>query len=95
MENANSFKGEFMEKEAIKTWIKEYIESTIHITVDEEISLLDPRNGLLPRDLLQLYFVIEKHFEIKFEERNILDERFDYLGNMVAAVYEKLEKNYN
>lgn len=84
-----------MEKEAIKTWIKEYIESTIHITVDEEISLLDPRNGLLPRDLLQLYFVIEKHFEIKFEERNILDERFDYLGNMVAAVYEKLEKNYN
>lgn len=95
MENANSFKGEFMEKEAIKTWIKEYIESTIHIMVDEEISLLDPRNGLLPRDLLQLYFVIEKHFEIKFEERNILDERFDYLGNMVAAVYEKLEKNYN
>lgn len=84
-----------MEKEAIKTWIKEYIESTIHITVNEEISLLDPRNGLLPRDLLQLYFVIEKHFEIKFEERNILDERFDYLGNMVAAVYEKLEKNYN
>lgn len=95
MENANSFKGEVMEKEAIKTWIKEYIESTIHITVNEEISLLDPRNGLLPRDLLQLYFVIEKHFEIKFEERNILYERFDYLGNMVAAVYEKLEKNYN
>jgi len=39
-----------MEKEAIKIWIKEYIESIIHITVDEKISLLDPRNGLLPSD---------------------------------------------
>jgi len=44
---------------------------------------------------LQLYFSIEKHFEIKFEERNILDERFDYLGNMVDAVYEKLEEKQN
>lgn len=81
-----------MEKEAIKTWIKEYIANTIHITVDEEISLLDPRNGLLPRDLLQLYFALQKHFGIKFEERDILDERFDYLGNMVVAVHDKFEK---
>ncbi len=80
-----------MEKETIKQWIKQYIESTVHIAIDEKKSLLDPGNGLLPRDLLQLYFAIEKHFEVKFEERNILDERFDYLDNMVAAVYEKLE----
>lgn len=81
-----------MEKDAIKAWIKEYIENTIHITVDEKISLLDPRNGMLPRDLLQLYFAIESHFGIKFEERNVLDERFDYLCNMVDAIQEKLKE---
>lgn len=81
-----------MEKDAIKAWIKEYIENTIHITVDEKLSLLDPRNGMLPRDLLQLYFAIESHFEIKFEEGNVLDERFDYLCNMVDAIQEKLKK---
>lgn len=36
-----------MEKEAIEKWIEEYIENTIHITVDKKISLLDPRNGML------------------------------------------------
>ena len=44
-----------MEKEAIEKWIEEYIENTIHITVDKKISLLDPRNGMLPRDLLALF----------------------------------------
>lgn len=39
-----------MEKEAIEQWIEEYVENTIHITVDKKISLLDPRNGMLPRD---------------------------------------------
>ena len=62
-----------MEKEAIEKWIEEYIENTIHITVDKKISLLDPRNGMLPRDLLQLYFAVESYFGIKFEERNVID----------------------
>ena len=35
-----------MEKEAIEKWIEEYIENTIHITVDKKISFLDPRNGM-------------------------------------------------
>ena len=55
-----------MEKEAIEKWIEEYIENTIHITVDKKISLLDPRN--------------------------VIDERFDYLCNMVDAIQEKLKK---
>ena len=75
-----------MEKEAIEKWIEEYIENTIHITVDKKISLLDPR------DLLQLYFAVESYFGIKFEERNVIDERFDYLCNMVDAIQEKLKK---
>ena len=81
-----------MEKEPIEKWIEEYIENTIHITVDKKISLLDPRNGMLPRDLLQLYFAVESYFGIKFEERNVIDERFDYLCNMVDAIQEKLKK---
>ena len=28
-----------MEKEAIEKWIEEYVENTIHITVDKKISL--------------------------------------------------------
>lgn len=92
MESMNNFEGGYMEKEAIKVWIKQYIENTIHITINEKMSLFNPGNGLLPRDLLQLYYAMEKHFGIKFEERNILDERFDYLDNMAAAVYEKIEK---
>ena len=73
-----------MEKEAIEKWIEEYVE--------KKISLLDPRNGMLPRDLLQLYFAVESYFGIKFEERNVIDERFDYLCNMVDAIQEKLKK---
>ena len=59
---------------------------------NKKISLLDPRNGMLPRDLLQLYFAVESYFGIKFEERNVIDERFDYLCNMVDAIQEKLKK---
>ena len=53
-----------MEKEAIEKWIEEYVENTIHITVDKKISLLDPRNGMLPRDLLQLYFAVESYLDV-------------------------------
>lgn len=80
-----------MEKESIKIWIIEYIERNIHISVDETISLLDPRNGLLPRDLLKLFFDVEKQFGINFDERNIIDERFDYLCNIVEAIHGKVK----
>ncbi len=33
----NNIKGGHMDKEAIKEWIKQYIESTIHLTISEEI----------------------------------------------------------
>lgn len=79
-----------MEKDTIKEWIKEYIEKNIHITVDDTISLLDPRNGLQPRDLLKLYFAIENRFEIEFDEQNIIDERFDYMCNMIEAIHAKI-----
>ena len=64
------------------------MESTgIHI--DETISLLDPRNGLMPRDLIVLFFELQKHYKIKFVEQDIIANRFDYLDNIVKAVEDK------
>lgn len=42
--------------------------------------------------VFQGFFGIIKIFGIKFEERNVIDERFDYLCNMVDAIQEKLKK---
>ena len=39
-----------------------------------------------------MIFAVEIYFGIKFEERNVIDERFDYLCNMVDAIQEKLKK---
>lgn len=36
--------------------------------------------------------LLRVNFGIKFEERNVIDERFDYLCNMVDAIQEKLKK---
>lgn len=40
----------------------------------------------------EIYYSVESYFGIKFEERNVIDERFDYLCNMVDAIQEKLKK---
>ena len=74
-------------REDIKLWIKQFaLESTgIHI------SLLDPRNGLMPRDLIVLFFELQKHYKIKFVEQDIIANRFDYLDNIVKAVEDKLK----
>lgn len=61
------------------------------IHIDETISLLDPRNGLMPRDLIVLFFELQKHYKIKFVEQDIIANRFDYLDNIVKAVEDKLK----
>ena len=59
---------------------------------DFKYSLLDPRIGLQPRDLLVVFFELEKAFRIKFTEADILKRRFDELDNIVEAVWEKVDK---
>jgi len=53
--------------------------------------LLDPRIGLKPRDLLVIFFGLQSAFHITFNDKDILERRFDFLDNIVAAVQEKVE----
>lgn len=53
-------------REDIKLWIKQFALESTGIHIDETISLLDPRNGLMPRDLIVLFFELQKHYKIKF-----------------------------
>ena len=59
--------------------------------VDYQYSLLDPRIGLKPRDLLVIFFGLQSAFHITFNDKDILERRFDFLDNIVAAVQEKVE----
>ena len=56
-------------REDIKLWIKQFALESTGIHIDETISLLDPRNGLMPRDLIVLFFELQKHYKIKFVEQ--------------------------
>lgn len=68
-------------------------ELNIHFTdnVDYQYSLLDPRIGLKPRDLLVIFFTLQEAFHITFSEKDIVEKRFDFLDNIIASVQEKLE----
>ena len=49
----------------------------------------DNYRGLLPRDLLEVFFELQKAFNIVFEEKDVIDSRFDMLPNIVECIYEK------
>ena len=72
-------------REDIKLWIKQFALESTGIHIDETISLLDPRNGLMPRDLIVLFFELQKHYKIKFVEQDIIANRFDYLDNIYLS----------
>lgn len=55
----------------------------------KEKSLLDAAIGLQPRDLLTLFFELQRKYEVVFEEKNIIERRFDYLDNMIDAIISK------
>lgn len=77
-----------MNRETVKEWIYQFINKSFNIEINEQLSLLDPRNGLMPRDLLALFFEIEKEFSVSLEEKDILERRFDYVEEIVDAVVE-------
>lgn len=84
-----------MEKENIKNEIIRLISEKIGIDQQKlndygkEKSLLDASIGLQPRDLLTLFFELQRKYDIIFVERDIIEKRFDYLDNMVDAVIHK------
>ncbi len=79
----------------LKERIIDVIENELNIhfkdNVDYQYSLLDPRIGLKPRDLLVIFFALQNSFHITFSDKDILERRFDFLENIVAAVQEKIE----
>ncbi len=84
-----------MDKIMIKNQIVDIIEKKIGIEKENilryatEYSLFDPLIGMKPRDLLTLFFEIQKVYKIAFQESDILNRRFDYLDGIVEAVAEK------
>lgn len=76
----------------IRKWIQEFIQKNNGICIDESISLIDPRNGLMPRDLLVLFFELQKEFDVTFTEQNIIDQRFDFVDQIVNAIFENKEQ---
>ncbi|SHH09434.1 hypothetical protein SAMN02745229_00207 [Butyrivibrio fibrisolvens DSM 3071] len=78
-----------MMEQQVREWIINSILKYNCIKIEEGISLLDPRNGLLPRDLLRLFFEIQEEFDVDFDEKDIITRRFDYIDNMVNSVLDK------
>ena len=79
-------------REDIKLWIKQFALESTGIHIDETISLLDPRNGLMPRDLIVLFFELQKHYKIKFVDPfGSLSYLKGNLDNIVKAVEDKLK----
>lgn len=78
----------------LKARIINLIETELNIKFSDNInfkySLLDLRIGLRPRDLLVIFFVLQKSFDITFDDKDILERRFDFLDNIVLAVQEKI-----
>lgn len=84
-----------MERENIKNEIIGLISEKIGIDQQKlndygkEKSLLDVSIGLQPRDLLTLFFELQRKYEITFEEKDIIESRFDYVDNIVEAIISK------
>lgn len=78
-------------KEEIKYWIEQFVMDNMGMHIDEKISLLDSRNGLMPRDLMVLFFELQNYYKIGFVEQDVIVRRFDYLDNIVSSVEEKLK----
>lgn len=87
-----------MNRDIIKNKVINVIEESLNIKflsdTEFQYSMLDPRIGLKPRDLLVIFFELQDSFHIKFVEDDIVDSRFDFLDNIVDSIYIKeLEKD--
>ncbi len=74
----------------VVAYIKEKFSLELGENIIKEYSLLDPRIGLTPRDLLVLFMDMQKIYDIRFVEEDIIENRFDYLDNIVYAIEKKV-----
>ena len=83
-----------MNKEEVKDFIIQYIRDGIGIELPPEIkdsqnSLLDPEGGIQSRDLLVLVMNLQEKYNVTFREDVILENRLDYIDNIVLCVIGK------
>ena len=85
-----------MNREEIKNEVIRIINDTVNVNLANfsnqqlEQSLFDLEVGLLPRDLLEIFFQLQNAFEINFDESDIINSRFDVLENIVECIYVKV-----
>ncbi len=82
-------------KEQLMNDLKLLLHNNFMITLDvlgdkPNCSLLSPKIGLLPRDLMKLISLIEKKYNIRIEENEIVNNRLDYLENLVDVLEQQL-----
>ena len=56
----------------------------------QDCSLLSPQIGLQPRDLMMLILLIEEKFNIKIKENEIVNNRLDFLVNLLDVLEQQL-----
>lgn len=83
-----------MLRKDIEAKVKEILKNKFSIDIDnieniDKISLLDPYIGMMPRDLLTLFFDLQDTFNIKFDENDIIENRFDLYINIVNSIEKK------
>lgn len=53
-------------------------------------SLLNPEIGFKAVDLFVLYMELEKELHVKFDEKDVIDSRFDVYDNIINSVKRHL-----
>lgn len=84
-----------MKKNEIKTRLISFIEEKTGIALpaditDSRYSLLDPEKGIEPRDLLMIVIEMQRLYEISLKEDDVLNNRMDYINNLVDWIYESV-----
>lgn len=85
-----------MNRKDVETQLKGIIKEKMNIELEQlkldymTNSLLDPEIGLVPRDLLVIFFEMQILYGIEFDEKDVIEKRFDFFSNIVDSICEKI-----
>lgn len=69
--------------------IREITDKELTITMMERESLLSSNIGLSPLDLLNLFFAIEREFNIYIDRKEIIEHRLDKISDIKEIILKK------
>lgn len=73
--------------------IKEITDKELTIAEMEKESLLSSNVGLSPLDLLNLFFAIEREFNIKIDRKEIIEHRLDKISDIKEIILKNVKGN--